>query len=317
MGAGLRRKLVSRLAAFGCVYGITLTIDGALFKSPQEAWRFVMDKRLLSLIVKKLFVLGFLKSRDYFWVVEWQEETQQAHWHLLVDSRFVPFGVIVAAWSAFRPRSAGPLSWKPGTSACRRVTPENYRDLERPAFGSVRFSKPLGSPWAGARYATKYLVKTPNGGFPEWVLDYEGQIPRYGRSKGFFPNSAAKLEDTAEASDSDDSELTACDGTCFPVCDQCRSRRPRLTIRDRLKTCREKTVLLRVPVYQRANGEQVEGRAEFERMFFVPYSTVCREFRLTSDEMANAEFSADVAQNLIRLESLYGRVEVSANEDDW
>jgi hypothetical protein len=43
-----------------------------------------------------------------------------------------------------------------------------------------------------ARYATKYLIKAPSEGFPDWVMDMgdETRIRRYSASKGFWETTA-------------------------------------------------------------------------------------------------------------------------------
>jgi len=43
-----------------------------------------------------------------------------------------------------------------------------------------------------ACYATKYLTKVPEHGFPRWVLEFEGRIRRHEKSRNFFAVSAHK-----------------------------------------------------------------------------------------------------------------------------
>ena len=155
MGKRLRARLLFVLEKFAPVFGITLTVDGTLFESALAAWQYVMKNRLLYCLVDRLFRRGHLLSRRYFWVVEWQKETEQAHWHLLVEATRVPFGEIVEIWSRFRPKSAPPLPFK--------VTSENYKRLERPAFGSVRYSRGMsGEGRRAGLYVSKYFTKWPS-----------------------------------------------------------------------------------------------------------------------------------------------------------
>jgi hypothetical protein len=113
-----------------------------------------------------------LLSRRYFYVVEFQRRTLQAHFHVLVDATFVPFGALLASWSKHRPAAAGPV-----------------RD-DRPAFGTVLFSQSKfgGGPVHAARYATKYTIKVPADGFPAWVMSLgrDRRVKRYGASRGFW-----------------------------------------------------------------------------------------------------------------------------------
>jgi hypothetical protein len=313
MGGALQAKLRERLQKFARVFGITLTIDGSLFSTPEEAWRYVMDNRLLSLFVKKLRSRGHLNSRDYFWVVEWQEETQQAHWHLLVDSRFVPFGDIVEIWSSFRPKFAPPLPEK--------VTATNYKNFERPAFGSVRFSFQNASPWAASGYATKYLIKVPSYGFPDWVLDYVGRVPRYGHSRGFF----AAPDDNADDKPADAAPYkpTVHDSDCF--CNICRGedgseRREYRTLRERLAACKSKSTILRVEILEDRQGRRIEGRSSFYGSLNLAYATVCNEVGCSGEESGGVEVDERTLDRLRLLESRSAGGEAQRSQDheeDW
>jgi hypothetical protein len=295
LGKGLRRRLAERLKRFGKVFGITLTIDGSLFASPEEAWHYVMDKRVLSLFVKKLHKSGFLISRDYFWVVEWQEETQQAHWHLLLDAEFIPFGAIVEVWSGFRPKSAPALP--------QRVTADNYLELDRPAFGSVRFTLTKGAtPWRAAGYATKYLIKVPEYGFPDWVLDYVGRIPRYGHSRGFFADgsTAAKSEQPRE-----------------PSFDPNYLEREAKSLRERIADCKSKTNLFRVDVLK-DGGEYFEDKPLFKQTLAVSYAEVCDVLGVEPGRSVRLTFAGYM--KVWGLESHVSREPCGSRnvmEDDW
>jgi len=274
-GRSLRHRLRERLKEFTGVYGITLTIDGALFPSPYAAWLYVMEKRSLSLFVKKLFGGGFLNSRDYFWVVEFQCETLQAHWHLLVDSQFIPFGELVAAWSSFRPKFAPQLPEK--------ITADNYQGMA-PGFGSVRFSFKKSTPHRAAGYACKYLIKVPDYGFPDWVLDHEGNVPRYGSSRGFFPPKEKK-EPKAKSG-----KIKVHPPEC--MCWDCREgitrpghqKRIHRTLRERLAQCEQSSYLTKVPLVMDDDGKLVEGYGEYIGQVSVPFSVICEEYGVESDD---------------------------------
>jgi hypothetical protein len=110
--------------------------------------------------------------RGYCYVVEWRERTEQAHFHILVDASFIPHDALHASWPKHRPPGATPIG--PG----------------RPAFGWAWISKPefAGGAKHAARYATKYLIKVPEYGFPAWVLEMgaDRRIRRYSTSRGFW-----------------------------------------------------------------------------------------------------------------------------------
>ena len=121
-------------------------------------------------------------TRRYFYVVEWQEKTEQAHYHVLYDSHYIPWTDLLKSWSKHRPKDAG-------------LVIEN-----RPAFGTVLFSTSEfeGGPVHAARYVTKYLIKTPEHGYPAWVLEMgkNRRIRRYSTNKGFWNNPSQITKET-------------------------------------------------------------------------------------------------------------------------
>ena len=171
-GFNLRARLIPVLETFTALMMLTLTIDPELFDSPRDAYLWVKQKRGISRLMRDLDRRGHLYTRRYFYVVEFQHETEQAHFHLLVDAARIPKPAIDSAWSKLRPTTAGP-------------TAQN-----RPPFGMTRFSvsKFDGGALHAARYATKYLVKPPKSGWPSWVLGMgsETRLPRYQSSRGFW-----------------------------------------------------------------------------------------------------------------------------------
>ena len=77
-----------------------------------------------------------------------------------------------------------------------------------------------GAPHA-ARYATKYLVKTPDLGWPEWVMQMgrENRVPRYGVSRGFWdrppaPPPATKGKPRDSTPQTYAQRVSACGETC-------------------------------------------------------------------------------------------------------
>jgi hypothetical protein len=275
LGQALRQNLIARLRKFKQVFGITLTVDGKLFADPQNTWSYVMEERLIWRLVRDLSRRGYLNSPVYFWVVEFQKETEQPHWHLLLDAEYIPFGEIVEIWSRFRPDSATPCAQK--------ITAENYRG-EAPAFGSVQFT-PSDDSDSAASYATKYLVKYPKKGYPHWVLDRFGRMPRFGHSHGFFPKRNGH------------------DGMCF--CDECRGeaeakatkqarekpsasstlRRPRLakTIRQRLEQCGKSCTIVSVSRVQLSDGTIVDGKAKYDGKLELSFQEACEFLGLSGD----------------------------------
>ena len=153
----------------------TFTIDPTLFSSAAAAYRHVQEGRCIGEWVRSMWKAGYLHSRRYFCVVEWQmgkgeqAGTLMAHYHFLLDADYIPHDDGQSRWDLFRPASAGPI--EPG----------------RPGFGWAFVS---GVEFAtrehAAHYACKYLLKQPEKGFPDWVLDSHGEVKRYWTSKGFY-----------------------------------------------------------------------------------------------------------------------------------
>lgn len=173
MGYNLRARLIPILQTFDGLIMASLTVDPELFTDPQTAYLYTMDKRCISVTTQDLDRWNHLNTRRYFYVVEWQKNTEQAHYHILYDSSYIPWDSLLYSWSKHRPPEAGPVIGK------------------RPAFGTVIFSAPkFADPIHAAKYATKYLIKHPEHGFPKWVLAMgaDKRIRRYGTGRPFWNN---------------------------------------------------------------------------------------------------------------------------------
>jgi hypothetical protein len=136
---------------------LTLSIDQELFGSPQEAYEHVGKKRKVSELVRKLHRDGVLISKRFTVTLEFQKNGWP-HWHLLVESRFVPKHELQDAWG----------------------------------LGHVWFSKrDFDDASHAVNYATKYITKTAKDQdefwFPDWVLDYPGNVRRFSTSRGLCP----------------------------------------------------------------------------------------------------------------------------------
>jgi hypothetical protein len=161
----------------------TLTVDPTLFPDPKSAYLYIRERRCIARAVQDLSRWGYLKSRRYFYVVEWQKKTEQVHFHVLLDAWFIPFDRLLQSWSKHRPKGAGPVVG------------------DRPAFGTVLISVPhfKGGPAHAARYVTKYLTKIPEHGFPQWVLRMgeDTRIRRYSASRGFWGTVSERRDEAS------------------------------------------------------------------------------------------------------------------------
>lgn len=171
-GYNLRAGLIPALEKFRNIMMLTLTVDPELFESPRDAYEHIMDERGIGILIRRLSAGGHLHSKRFFYVVEFQKDTEFPHFHVLIDASFVPKNEVEEIWGRLRPTEAGPV------------------DPGRPAFGITRFSVRHfeDGPLHAARYATKYLVKMPQNGFPHWVMQMGGdrRVPRYGVSRPFW-----------------------------------------------------------------------------------------------------------------------------------
>lgn len=230
MGWNLRRRVTAALSPWSSVFMLTLTLDPELFGSPEEGYRWVRSSRAVSLLVQDLWRRGLIRSRRFFYVLEWTKKGWP-HWHLLVEARYVPHREALELWGRRRPPG---IERKPG----------------RPGLGWVKYSAPkFGRRTVyAANYATKYLIKSPEHGWPAWVMDFEGNIARYGVSRGFWgrgkPRPVKLGRDGHEPG-------------CF--CEACRgeSRRKSGSARERVARCCKGSLVMRVVEEVAASGEVV------------------------------------------------------------
>ena len=129
---------------------LSLTVDrkgtttGKGFDDPEAAHHFVTERAFIPELMRRCGIARWL------WVQEFQSKTGDgwSHWHLLVDAEYVDLKL---AWHLWRD------TWGIGGV-----------DLQRDRWGRIIKWQ---SPEHAVNYITKYLVKVPEGGYPDWVLD--------------------------------------------------------------------------------------------------------------------------------------------------
>lgn len=242
IGLSIREKLKPVVASWKGIVMLSLTVNPKQFESPEKAYRFVSDGRLISRLVRELCRRDALASGKFFSVVEFQKNGYP-HWHVLLESEFIPHELIAEVWNRW------------GPSHC-----EDGPDLGFVWISQYRFKNPDHA----AAYATKYLIKTPQDGWPDWVLDYRGQIHRCSRSRNLF--GPPKDQQTKSYSHCPVCFCESCreavaKKTTPCQCDSCveardafekflanrekKQRDPNRTVRERLKECGNSTVVLR------------------------------------------------------------------------
>jgi hypothetical protein len=189
LGVEIRRKLWIVLASFLNIQMWTLTVDPKLFTTELGAYRHVMKRRMMALLCSELHRRGYLHSRRYFWVLE-THENGWVHFHLLLDASYVPFADVCEIWNRL------------GNGDPHKL------------FGRVQFSKGRGgkkgafeSAMHAAFYAMKYVVKEPENGWPEWLLNYDGNVKRFSPSQGFYASCDDQLKDPKIQIECNDGEI--------------------------------------------------------------------------------------------------------------
>lgn len=177
----LRHKLMPVLATFKHVMMLTLTVDPSLFTSPQQAYQYLTTQRCVARTMQDLRRLLNRDGLRYVAVLEFQKHTLMPHYHVLVETDYVPHEALGRLWGKHRPCEAGPP------------------DDSRPSFGFVSYTT-YGYQTADVTRAVEYAVKVPEHGYPAWVLNLggpAGRVRRYATSREFSSVAAAKHRQSA------------------------------------------------------------------------------------------------------------------------
>ncbi len=152
----------------------TITINRILFSSPEEAYHYVMKKKFLARLLTKE-----MKVRRWVWVMEIQEKTGDGwpHWHILIDVSDLPL-----MWYCRETKDA--VKQKPENRQGWIAIPHFFdlnkvhRLLRKWGIGEQCYlsetDKNVTSPEQAIRYIMKYLIKSPERGFPPWALKTPG-----------------------------------------------------------------------------------------------------------------------------------------------
>lgn len=233
VGRGLKvRERLTPILESGEWLFVTLTVDPTL-GTPEALYRHVREVRAIGELVRALDKEGSLLSRRYAVFLEWQEDTEQAHYHLLVNARFIDKGRLAELWGRFRPAWAGPV---------QRFTEGKQAGQLRPTFGFVDVDR-MDTAERAASYVTKYLTKVPKQGFPQWVLDFKGGVKRYWVSKGFWGESVPRQSPRVREEPKERTE----------------------TIRERLSKCGSTSSLFEVQEWHDETGQLVRRQWKYLR----------------------------------------------------
>jgi hypothetical protein len=155
---------------------LTVTVDPLLFPDgPKSAWEHVRARCAVARLVGRLHRSGWLNDRRYFFAMETQDNGWP-HWHILVDSNFVPFDVLARLWAE--------VNWSPKRFGPMPAIDTGKGNGKRPVFGSVRFTARGKN--SVVNYVVKYLTKPPFGGVPDWILVSRVPVRRFSCSRDFW-----------------------------------------------------------------------------------------------------------------------------------
>lgn len=185
---GWREKLRPVLAKWEDISMITLTVDQSRFpEGPEAAYRYLQKKRAVAELVKKLVRRKLAYSKKWCYVIEFHRKGGWVHYHVLVESGFIPHDTLEKLWGK--------------------------------GFVWITRSRSFESSDHAVNYATKYIAKEGET-FPEWVLNFEGNLRRFSTSRGLCGEVQSR-RGTGEG-----------------------KKRETKKIADRISACGEKTIVL-------------------------------------------------------------------------
>ena len=269
-GYALRKKILARGACrrWKSCQMWTLTIDPTLFDSAEAAYKWCRKRRSISELVRALRKRGVLNCKHYFCAVEWHS-SGMIHFHLLLDADFIDHKLVSQLWNRNRPKDAGPIKHAKSCE-CVLCGGAKKEATLRPGFGAVKFSVRAfrGGVQHAVNYATKYLVKLPDEGWPDWIMDARYNVPRYQISRDFWDGEKQKkvTAETEQAETKEDEREGWCTehgcSTVYCKCDgegvEYEDERP--TIRERVASCRAQCVVMRFEETIYDDGEVVKQR---------------------------------------------------------
>ena len=169
-GHELKNKILEKIESIKVPRLYTITVNREWFNNPKEAFKYIMGQKFIARLLTK--EMGI---RRWMWVLEAQEENGDGwpHWHILLD-----IGDLPAMW------------YNKDTQEAQEQAPEDKTGwVYIPHYFDLNKAHRLLTKWKVGKqcklsvkrnsfntakhavfYITKYLIKTPNRGFPPWML---------------------------------------------------------------------------------------------------------------------------------------------------
>lgn len=202
-GHKLRSSLLAKSYLFEVPRLYTITLKRSWFASPEAGYRYVMDKKFIARLMKKMGVTRWV------WVLELQEKSGEGwpHWHLLIDVGNLPakyydsdlkesYDYPASNNCIYIPhffnltRAIGYLrKWRIGEQCKLSVRKDDFNSVEH-----------------AINYMSKYLIKMPKRGFPPWILNLSGiRFYQPSRAVGSL-SSVPTFDDDFNDDDGDDGD---------------------------------------------------------------------------------------------------------------
>lgn len=177
------------------------------FESPEAAYRYVRDRKLISKLMARLGV------KHWACVLEFQSESGDGwpHWHILIDAKWVDLKLAWYLWKKLWGVGGLDLAKKKrkdGTSS-----PIKWESREH-----------------AINYMTSYLVKPPKAGMPHWLQFSETKVRFLSASKSLGALTYKGLNRVQKPQKETETEPVARDAM--------------LSIYDRLLNCRRRVVVV-------------------------------------------------------------------------
>ncbi len=169
-GHALRERLIKQAEKIKVPRLYTITANRAWHDSPKAFYKYVMNEKFIARLLTK--EMGI---RRWVWIMEAQEKSGDGwpHWHILLD-----IGDLPAMWfnKATQKAQEEPPANKDGW-----VYIPHYFDLNKARRLLSKWEvgkqcvlskrhRDLKNPEHAICYMTKYLIKSPRRGFPQWIL---------------------------------------------------------------------------------------------------------------------------------------------------
>jgi hypothetical protein len=251
------RQRLQELGIFRSPVLFTLTVDRTKWATPEEAYRDIKEGGYIWRLMRSI------GAEIWFYVVEFQQKSGGGwpHWHIVIEKE---------DWAGRMPKDVLQTAWR------------LWRDTWK--IGGVDVKSFAGAGEHAINYVTKYLMKQPVKGYPEWVLVSDQRIRFCAASRSVGPLVATvRLEtddDGEEESDEHGEEKS----------DKHEKRKKSQPLVYRMSECGVYSVVFREKVSQ-------EGDVTLEWCGNLPCSVEFVLERIASGRLSPGRYAAEMVMN--------------------